>query len=223
VLVAGEDEPIRRYFTHAIAAGSELGSDPVRLAMRGSIRLGVWVPFRAEQVGDARRFAWHARVGRGLLHVVDRYAEGAASMDGRLLGRVRLFHDAGADVLRSGATRTALEATYWPPNVLPQHGISWRAEADDHLVATWDVPPERPEVHVLIGADGVLRATWAQRWRPGGRRAGAAYVACGADVHAERRFGGVAVPASFTVSWWFGTPRQAPFFRAEIVAVAPVA
>jgi hypothetical protein len=40
-------------------------------------------------------------------------------------------------------------------------------------------------------------------------------------VHAERRFGDLALPSIFSVGWWFDTSRYAPFFRAEINAVTP--
>jgi hypothetical protein len=35
-------------------------------------------------------------------------------------------------------------------------------------------------------------------------------------VHAERRFDDLLIPSSLSVGWWFGTPRQAPFFKARI-------
>jgi hypothetical protein len=31
--------------------------------------------------------------------------------------------------------------------------------------------------------------------------------------------GDVLVPSSITVGWWFGTPRYAPFFEAEILTL----
>jgi hypothetical protein len=43
----GLDEPVRRYFSHALGPGAEVG-DRVRLAMRGRIKVGVWLPFRAD-------------------------------------------------------------------------------------------------------------------------------------------------------------------------------
>jgi len=42
-------------------------------------------------------------------------------------------------------------------------------------------------------------------------------------VRAERRFGEFTVPSSVTVGWWFGTPRYAPFFEAEVRDWSPVA
>jgi hypothetical protein len=56
----------------------------------------------------------------------------------------------------------------------------------------------------------------ARRWGSLGRgRFG--YLPCGAEIHAERRFGRLVIPSRVTVGWWFGTPGYRPFFRAEIV------
>ena len=91
-LVGDLDEPVQRFFTHAIRDGAALG-DRVRLTMTGRIKVGAWLPFTAEQTVDGRSFAWHARVGWGSitpLRVVDRYADGVGSTEGRLLGRAAL-------------------------------------------------------------------------------------------------------------------------------------
>ena len=207
------DEPVRRYFAHAIGEAAPLGR-PVRLVMNGRIKLGAWLPFTAEQLNDRDSFEWKARLGP--LRVVDRYAAGRGSMDGRMFGRARVFRACGEDTSRSAAARTALEAvTFAPACVLPDRGVDWRAESDDLIVATWTIPPERPEVWVRINGAGAIRSVSALRWR--GRDG---YVSCGCEVHAERRFGDVVVPSSFTVGWWFGTPRYAPFFRAEVNSLA---
>jgi hypothetical protein len=41
-------------------------------------------------------------------------------------------------------------------------------------------------------------------------------------VHGERAFGELQVPSRLSVGWWFGTPRHAPFFEAEIRSVGRV-
>ena len=204
------DEPVRRYFTHALAPGSAPG-DGVRLEMRGRIKLGAWLPFSATWEGDGRSFAWRAKAGP--LRVVDQFARGAGSMDVRLLGRA-LVHADDADTARSGAGRAAVEAATWSPaSLLPERGVRWRAQAEDHLVATWDVAPEQPEVHVRIAHDGAIRATWLDRWH------GQGYVPCGGEAWADRRFGDVTIPSRLSAGWWYGTPRYAPFFEAEVLAV----
>jgi Family of unknown function (DUF6544) len=149
-----------------------------------------------------------------VLRVVDQYAAGAASMDVRLFGRVSLMHADDEDTVRSGAGRAALEAAAWAPaSLLPDRGVAWRAESDELIVASWDVPPERPEVRLGIGPGGAVRSASAMRWRKG-----AGYVPCGGIVHAERRFGDLVIPSRLTVGWGFDTPRWAPFFEVEVRA-----
>ena len=82
--LAGVDEPVRRYFSHAISDGAPLPNG-VRMAMSGRIKVGLWLPFTAEQTVDGRSFTWRARVGPGPLtplRVVDRYADAAGSTEG---------------------------------------------------------------------------------------------------------------------------------------------
>jgi hypothetical protein len=140
-LLTGLDEPVRRYLSYAIRDGAELGAG-VSMTMTGRIRVGLWLPFRAHQECDGRSFAWRARVGVGQLTplaVVDRSAEGVGSMDGRLLGPVKLFRAEDENTTRSAAGRVALEAVYTPASLLPQRGVSWRSESESEIVATWDV------------------------------------------------------------------------------------
>ena len=93
-ILAGLDDPVRRYFTHAISDGATLPNG-VHMEMSGRIKVGLWLPFSAEQTVDGRSFTWRARVGHGPLtplRVTDHYADAAGSTEGRLLGRVTLFH-----------------------------------------------------------------------------------------------------------------------------------
>jgi len=222
-LLAGLDEPVRRYFTHSIRDGAELGTG-VKLTMTGRIKLGLWLPFHARQECDGRSFAWRARIGLGpltALGVVDRFAQGAGSMEGRLLGRVKLFQAEDENTTRSSAGRSALEAVYTPASLLPQRGVTWRAESGSEIVASWDLPPERPELHLRIDDRGSLRSYYVPRWGDAGQK-GFGYVPCGCDVGAERRFGDLVVPASITGAWWFGTSRQEPFFKAQTRELEPV-
>lgn len=216
--VADVDEPVRRYFAHAVGEGAP-AARRFRLSMTGRIRVGrVWLPFGAEQESARDAFEWRARVGKGVLQVTDRYAAGTALTEGRLLGRRPLFHADDPDTVRSAAGRAALEAcVFAPATVLPEHGVSWRAESDDAIVAAWELPPERPEVRIRIAPHGAIRSASAERWHAGEQR----YVPCGADVHAEQRFGAFTVASHMTVSWWYGTERAAPFFEARVRHLAP--
>ena len=221
-MLQGVDEPVRRYLSHAISDGAPLSSG-VRMAMSGRIKVGLWLPFTAEQTVDGRSFTWRARVGRGPLtplRVVDRYADAAGSTDGRLLGRVTLFHAEDLNTARSAATRAAIESVVFAPSsVLPGGDVAWRAESENVIVARFDLPPERPEVRVRIDERGAMRAVSALRWGNAGEKT-FRYIPFGGDVHAERRFGDFMVPSALSVGWWFDTPRYAPFFKAKILDIS---
>ena len=222
-MLADLDEPVRRYFSHAISEGAAL-SNGVRMAMSGRIKVGLWLPFTAEQTVDGRSFTWRARVGRGPLtplRVTDRYADAAGSTEGRLLGRVTLFDAHDANTARSAATRAAIESVVFaPPSVLPDRGVAWRAETENIIVARFDLPPEQPEVRVRIDEHGAIRTVSAMRWGNAGEKT-FQYIPFGGEIHAERRFGDLVLPSRASVGWWFDTPRYAPFFHAEISAVTP--
>jgi hypothetical protein len=66
-----------------------------------------------------------------------------------------------------------------------------------------------------------VQSVSALRWGNAGQRE-FGYIPCGCEVRAERRFGDLVVPSSVEVGWWFGTPRYAPFFNAEVLALAPI-
>ena len=221
-ILSAADEPVRRFFVHALTNGAS-GAERAHLAMRGAVKAGMWLPFTASEDIDVRSFSWTARVGIGrltVLRVTDRFADGDGSTDGRLLGRLRVLHATGPDTSRSAAGRVALELVAFAPQlVLPRNGITWSAVADDHIAVTLDVPPEPTVVHVRVDDRGAMRSVSALRW---GNPDGGAfdYVPCGCEVHDERRFGAVVIPARFSVGWWFGTQRYSPFFRAEITAYA---
>jgi hypothetical protein len=219
-MLAGLDEPVVRYFTHALADGAPL-SPGMRLRLPGQIRVGAWLRFDSVWEGDGRSFSWEATAGPGpfrLLRVHDQFDGDAGFMDIRLRPGLRLLHAENEDVRRSGAGRAALEAPWAPASLLPARGVDWRAESDELIVAAFTVGPERPELHIRIDGAGAVRSYWAQRWHTS--RDG--YLPFGADIRAERRFGAVTIPSQATAGWWHGTEKWAPFFRCEVAAAEPI-
>ena len=191
--------------------------------MAGRIKVGLWLPFNATQRCDGKWFEWRASVGVGRLRaldVTDRYADGEGSMTGKLFGRWTLFAQADQDVLRSAAGRTALEAVFAPRAFLPGRGYAWRAEDDDHIVASAEIPPERVEVHLRIAPDGRLLNVVSQRWGEVSKGS-FGYLPFGADVHEERRFGDLVIPSRLTAGWRYGTDEYSPFFKATITTAVP--
>lgn len=79
-------EPVQRYFTSAIAEGTILAKT-VRLRMRGFIKVGMWLPFRARQLSNPHvGFRWTARAV-GLISGFDRYVHDAGVMQWNVAGR----------------------------------------------------------------------------------------------------------------------------------------
>jgi hypothetical protein len=113
---------------------------------------------------------------------------------------------------RSGAGRAAIESDWVPGSLLPERGVTWRAESENVIVAGFDVPPERPEIRFRLGTDGAVRSQRAMRWQG----ASSGYVPFGVDVQAEHTFGGVTIPSRFVGGWGYGTQKWAPFFDGEI-------
>ena len=170
-LLAGLDEPVRRYFSHAVRDGAALPNG-VRMAMSGRIKVGLWLPFTAEQTVDGRSFTWQARVGRTLFHAQD------------------------GNTARSAATRAAIESVVFaPPSVLPDRGVTWRSETGNLILARFDLPPERPEVRARIDQHGAIRAVSALRWGNAGAQT-FQYIPFGGEIDAERRFGDFGFPAA---------------------------
>jgi hypothetical protein len=71
---------------------------------------------------------------------------------------------------------------------------------------------------LLVDERGAVHSASVLRWHGAD-----GYVACGAHVHAERSFGTLTLPSEVSVGWWFGTPRFAPFFEAEVLEAELVA
>jgi hypothetical protein len=166
------DEPVRRYFMHAIAHGAPL-EPRMRLRMTGRIKVGLWLPFTAQQDCDGSSFIWRAQVPRHgrILTVTDSYDDGRAAIDGRLLGALRLFHSDNQDIVRSAAGRAAAEGILTPIGLLPSPTRIWRAESDNEITVDLALAPERPALHVTIDHDGAVQSIHLQRWGDAGEKA----------------------------------------------------
>jgi hypothetical protein len=212
------DEPVRRYFTHAIAHGASL-EPRMRLRMKGRIKVGLWLPFTADQDCDGSSFVWRAEVPRYLpfLTVTDSYDSGRGTIDGRLLGVVRMFHSDDQNIVRSAAARAATEGILAPIGLLPTSTRIWHAESDTEIVVDLALAPERPALHLTIDNDGAVQSVNLQRWSDAADKA-FGYLPFGGDILAEKRFGDLVLPSRLQVGWWHGTERFAPFFEAEIIS-----
>jgi hypothetical protein len=214
----GLPEPVRRHLAAAIAPGTPLATS-VRLRMRGSIRIGRWLPFRAREVlAPHHGFAWAARVA-GLIAGSDRYAQGSGGMDWRLGGLVGLARAEGADISRSSAERAAGEALWVPTALLPRFDVEWSATDDRHLAARYDVDG-RPVLmrFALASPGGRIVSFGLDRWGDPDRSGTWAVHPFGGEVTGYATFDGVTIPAAGRVGWFYGTDRwpEGEFFRYRI-------
>jgi hypothetical protein len=220
--VSGVPEPVERYFAASLAAGSPAAPAAV-LSMRGHIRIGRWLPFRARQL-LAPRFGtvWEARVG-GVIAGSDRYVSGSGGMAWKLLGVVPFVRAEGSDVTRSAAERAAGESIWVPYAVAPGTGTAWSSPRPDVIAADVDTDGHVVRVEHRLDGDGRLVSSSFLRWGDPDRTGSWAQRPFGVEVADHRRFDTVQIPSRGEAGWHYGTERwpQGAFFRFDITEYTP--
>ena len=193
--VAELPAPVRRWLTHAIAAGTPLRT-AVELELRGEIRLGSWRSFTATQRMTPDGLVWAATARVAGLPIVgfDRLTRGCGEMRWRLLGAIPAMSAKGEDVTRSAQGRLAGELLVAVPAAAP--ACAWTSTDDAHATATVD----DHEVTLTIAPDGALAALEMTRW---GDPHGSGYGPhrFWATFAGEVSFDGVTLPRSVTAGW----------------------
>ena len=213
----GLPEPVQRHLRFAIAAGTPLAT-AVRLRMRGHIKLGAWLPFRADQLlAPHRGTLWTARIA-GLINGSDRYAAGSGGMDWKLAGLIRLMHADGPDVSRSSAERAAGEAIWIPTALLPRFGVRWTAHDEYTITARFDVDGRSVRVEYRVDDDRCINSLVFDRWGDPSNSGEFGLHPFGGEVTEQRNFHGVTIPSAGSVGWYYGTDRwnEGEFFRYRI-------
>jgi hypothetical protein len=219
--LVGLPEPVRRYLHRSIAPGSPV-VEAAELTMRVRIRIGRWLPFRAHEILDPHRgFVWKARVA-GVIRGSDRYVDGAGSMRWRLGGLVPIVRADGPDVSRSGAGRAGAEALWLPTALLPRFGVTWSADSDERITASFTVGGEPLQVSFALDPTGGVRSFVFDRWGDPDRTGTWGLHPCGGEVTGYGSFGGLTIPIVGRLGWHYGTDRwpEGEFFRFEIQRVA---
>jgi hypothetical protein len=218
----GLTAPVRRHLAQAIAVDTPL-SQCARLMMRGSIKLGRWLPFRARQILSPHEgFVWAARVA-GVISGSDHYLDGAGGMNWKLARLVTLAHEDGPDVARSAAGRGGAEAVWLPTALLPRFGVRWTAHDDAHISAQHDLGDTPIDVLYHLDPEGRIKSLVFDRWGDPDKTGRWEWHPFGGEITGYKTFGGLTIPSAGRLGWHFGTDRWPTdeFFRFEITTLQP--
>ena len=213
---------MRRYLATAIAPGTPRHTS-ARLRMRGSIKVGRWLPFRARQVLSPHDgFVWAARAA-WLIAGSDRYLDGAGALEWKLAGLVTVARAEGPDVARSAAGRAGAEGIWLPTALLPRFGVRWAAPAHDRVTAAFAVGETPLELELRLDAAGRVVSLAFDRWGDPGGDGAFAWHRFGGEVTGYARFGGLTIPSAGRLGWFWGTDRwdEGEFFRYRITELRP--
>jgi hypothetical protein len=211
----GLPEPVRRHLTQAVAPGTPLHTS-ARLTMRGQIKVGRWLPFRARQVlSPGHGFIWTARAA-GIIAGTDRYLDGAGAMRWRLAGLVTVAAGEGPDVSRSAAGRAGAEAIWLPTALLPRFGVRWSAGGDDRVTAAFTVGETPVELELRLDAAGRIVSVAFDRWGDPGGTGSFGWHRFGGPITGHAGFGGLTIPAQGRLGW-----DGDEFFRYRLTGLEP--
>jgi len=212
-------DPARRYLAHALAPGAPL-AQAVRLAMHGTIKLGAWRSFEAEQVIRwDRGMTWQATARMlGLpVHGYDRLVDGVGAQRWKLLGLIPVMTASGLDVTRSTAGRLAAE-TVWLPSALAREEVAWTAVDANQVQAALTVQGHPVELTLTVDGDGRLEAVTLPRWGDPGDGA-FREEAFGGFADRRETVDGITIPTRLRIGWYPGTERfaaEGEFFRVTV-------
>ncbi len=221
--IAGLPEPVQRHLTAAIRTGSPL-TPAVRLKMRGYIKLGRWLPFRATQILDPHRgFIWAAHVA-GVIAGSDHYLDGIGGMAWKLAGVFPVASAAGPDVSRSAAGRGGAEALWVPTALLPRFGTTWSSISDTRISVHHTIGQTPVDVNYTLHPNGRIRSLVFDRWGDPENTATFGWHPFGGEITCYRTFGNLTIPSSGRLGWNFGTDRwpDDEFFRYDITGLQPL-
>ncbi len=216
-----EHEPVRRFFHQAVAEGTPAAVS-VRLRMRGHIKIGRWIPFRARQVlAPHRGLLWSARAA-GVIAGWDRYFDGAGAMRWKLGGLFTVAQAEGPDVLTSAAGRAAGEAIWLPTALLPRYGVEWSALDTNRIEYRYTLDNVPLRVQYEVDASGRIHSLVFDRWGDPDN-SGPHWRTCsfGGEVTEYGTYGGLSIPTAGRVGWRFGTDQwpDGEFFRFRITGL----
>ena len=221
--LAGLPEPVQRHLAQAIAPGTPLVTS-AQLRMRGHIKVGRWLPFRAHQLLNPHNgFVWTARAA-GIIAGSDRYLDGNGGQNWKLLGLLTVAHAEGPDVSRSAAGRAGAEAIWLPTALLPRFGVRWSAGPVNQVMADIQVRDTPVELRLRLDAAGRITSLVFDRWGDPDNTGTFAHHRFGGEFTGYRTFQGLTIPSQGRLGWFYGEDgwSAGEFFRYQITDLQPV-
>ena len=201
--LAGLPEPVQRHLAQAITPGTALATS-ARLRMRGHIKVGRWLPFRARQLLNPHLgFVWVARAA-GVIAGSDRYVDGNGGLDWKLLSLLTVAHAEGPDVSRSTASRAGAEAIWLPTALLPRFGVRWSAGSGDQVTASFRVGDTPVELGLRLDGAGRIASLVFDRWGDPDNRSTFGWHQFGGEFTGYRSFQGLTIPSEGRLGWFYG-------------------
>lgn len=220
----GLGDLVQRFLRAAIAPGTPMVTT-VRLTIKGSIKVGRWLPFTSEEVLDPHRgFVWTARAA-GVISGSDHWYRGQGATAFSLLRLVPVMQAAGPDVSRSAAGRAGAEGCWVPTALLPRFGVRWEELGPAEIVSHHSLGDVDLNVHWVVDGAGRLRSARFDRWGDPDGTGTYALHPFGIDVMSHATFCGMTIPDRGRCGWFHGTDRwpEGEFFRYEITGFEPLA
>lgn len=224
-MIADLPEPGRRYLSYSIAPSTPIRTT-VELDMRGQFALGDKeshrvMPMRARQLlSPPNGFVWIPDIGSGVMRIwgSDALVAGEAWTRFWILGLIPVARQAGtADVARSAATRSIMEAIWAPASLLPQNGAEWQAVGESSARVTFQIEGKPMSMTMTIAADGRPLTVSTMRWSNTNPDGVFRWQPFGGSMLDWATFHGFTIPTRVEVGNHYGTEDYFPFFRAEIV------
>jgi len=219
-MVANIPGPARRYFLHAIKAGTPLASSVI--VQSTALIIGPdrkWRTVTGRTIFSPHNgFVSKYSLGRLLTRVtaVDHYANGLARKRFWLWGIVPVAKTTDQNLSKAAVGRLACLFFLLPSALLPERGVEWVALDDHSAAAAWTVHGERATLTLSLEPSGTVRQFAVLQWADPEKTGSFASIPYGGDVEEERTFGGYTIPSRTIGGWSFGTPRYSEFSRATV-------
>ena len=222
--LTGLPEPVVRYFEFALSPGQA----PIvhaRFEQKGQFatKPGKWRPFRGVEHFTVMppAFIWDASIRMAPLvpvRVLDSYADGVGSMNGRLASLVTVVNAGGDGRMAQAALQRYLaEAAWLPTALLPRSGVQWTPIDEHSARATIADGRVEASVDFHFAPHGEITSVYAERYRAVGDDQ--VLTPWEGRFTGYRRWNGMMIPAEAEVAWILPEGR-APYWRGRTIDFA---